>query len=396
MRILFVSVVVPYSQITTAGGVAVYTYIKQLAKRHSVDLVSAFAEGDNEKFTEMLRICRNVYSARRSISLNQNVRQVLSWMSGFCRGPLKHRWTILLANDLIRKNNYDVVQVEFTEAGLHIKRAGNTKMVLDVHDVNLKPALRRCRREKNWLKRILLFIDVWLTRWFEYRTYRNFDLVLTRSEYDMNLVKKYYKGTRVDVLPHPLDGAKLKSIGEVEPLGNSILFTGAFQRDVNVESARFIYREIFPRVREKYPDARLVFAGGNPSKEMLEWAKRHKYVTITGYVENLFKYYLKSTIFVAPMFVGGGVITKVVEAMFCGCPVVTNKIGNEGIGAQDGKHILLAESKEQFAEKINLLFKNENLRKKMSHNARKFAHERYEVGNVIKILEQYYTDLIST
>ncbi len=390
MKVLFLSVAVPYSRISAAGGVAVYTYIKELAKHHTVDLVSAFAEGDEHKLEEMSQICRNVYSAKRSVMSLQKIIQILSWIGGFCRGPLKHRWTVLLANKLIRENNYDVVQVEFAEAGLHIKHAGNTKMVLDVHDVNLKPALRRFNREKKLLKKILLFVNVMLTKWFEQRTYSNFDLVLTRSGYDMNLVKRYYKGTRVAVLHHPLDGAKLKSVGEVEPLRNSILFTGAFQRDVNVESARFIYTEVFPLVKRSYHDARLVFAGGNPTDEMCGWAKRDKTLIVTGYVENLFEYYLKATVFVAPMFVGGGVITKVIEAMFCGCPVITNKIGNEGIGAQDGKHLLLAENQKEFAEKIILLFEDEKQRIKISENAKQFAQSRYEIDNVIKILEGYY------
>jgi glycosyltransferase involved in cell wall biosynthesis len=395
MKILFVSITVPHAKAPTAGGIETYRYIKGVSERHEVDLVSALAEGDEEKFKEMSSICKGVYSARRSVTRAQKLRQIGSWLLGLCRGPLFHRQTILLANKLIQRNNYDVVQVEFAEAGLHIRRAGNTKMVLDTIDVGLKPALRRFAQERNPARKILLLIRVWLTRWFEPRSYKNFDLVLTRSEYDMALVKKYYSGARAAVLPHLVDTTKIPSIAETEKTKHSIVFTGAFQRELNLESARFLYERIFPLVRKACADARVIFAGGNPPPEMLQWAKQDTAVTVTGFVDNLFEYYPKSTVFAAPMFIGGGVITKIIEAMFCGCPVVTTSIGNEGIGAENERDILLAESAAEFAEKILYLFNNDSARDRISENARQFVQQRYDMDRVIALLEKYYTDLVS-
>jgi glycosyltransferase involved in cell wall biosynthesis len=393
MKILFVSVTVPHSKIPTAGGLEIYNYIKGLAKNHQVDLVSAFADGDEEKFKEMSGICSAVYHARRSVTRGEQLKQVLSWVLTFCRGPLKHRPTILLANDLIRKNSYDIVQIEFAEAGLHIKRCGKTKLILDAVDVNLKPALRRFQRERSIARKVILFFRLMFTKWFEGRTFRNVDLVLARSEYDKDFIKQHYGRRSVSVLRHIVNSAELKRAKPQERAQHAILFTGAFQRDLNVESARFIYCELFPPIKKQFPDASVIFAGANPPREMLDWAARDSSVMVTGFVDSLFEYYFKSTVFVAPMFIGGGVITKIIEAMFCGCPVVTTDIGNEGIGAEGGKHIMIANNKTEFIEAVSLLFKNEKLKSEISESARQFAQSRYEFDAVIASLEDCYGKL---
>lgn len=395
MKILFVSVILPSSKGATAGSLEIYHYIKGLAEHHEIDLVSAFAPGDENALQEMERICRKVYTAKRSLTLMEKIGQVLSWMADFCRGPLRHRPAILLANRLIRENQYDIVQVEFVEAGRYIERSGNAKMVMDNVDVSLKPALRLYQRERNPVKKMLFLVKLLHTRRFEAKTYKNFDLVFTRSDYDKQLVEKYYPGTKTAVLSHIVNTKEIEACGNVTLIPHSLLFTGAFQRSLNVESAEYIYTEIFPGIKTKFPGAVLIFAGGNPPDMMKEWAKNDPSVTVTGFVDNLFEYYLKAAVFVAPMFVGGGVITKIIEAMFCGCPVVTTPIGNEGIGAKDGEHLFLADSSGDFCKKILLLFQDPLLRKTMTEKARQFVAERYEFHHVIKLLESCYRDLMN-
>jgi glycosyltransferase involved in cell wall biosynthesis len=394
MNILFVSIVIPHSKSLTAGSLEVYNYIKGLSQNHDVDLVSTIVDADREKVQEMSGICRKVYAAKRSETLWDKIKQILSWMGGLCLGPLKHRPAILLANQLIRENHYDIVQVEFVEAGRYIRKTGKTKMIMDNVDVFLKPILRLYQRERNPLKKILLLLKLYHTRWFEAKTYKNFDLVLTRSEYDKRLVEKYYPGTQTAVLPHIVNMKEIEACGNVPALSHSLLFTGAFQRTLNVESAEFLFSEIFPRIKKVFPDSVLILAGGNPSDKMKKWAKNNPDVIVTGFVPDIFEYYLKSTVFVAPMFVGGGVITKIIEAMFCGCPVVTTPVGNEGIEAIEGEHIFLAESADDFCRKIEFLFQNPLFGKTLGEKARRFVEERYEFNHVISLLEQWYQDMM--
>lgn len=394
MKILFVTVVIPHSKATTAGSLEIYNYIKGLSEKHQVDLVCAFTEGEEKYFLEMSKICKNVYFAKRSITFKEKLFQILSYLSNFCIGPLRHRLTILLANKLISKNNYDIVQVEFTEIGLHIKKNPNTKFVLDTIDVNLKPALRKFKRENNPIKKFLLWINIIFTKYYEFRVFKNFDIVLARSKYDLDIINNNYPNINATVLDHIVDNSILENSKATETIPNSILFTGAFHRELNKQSAKYLYYEIYPEIKKNIPDVKIVFAGANPDKEMLSWAERDKSVIITGFVDNLFEYYFKCSVFVAPMFIGGGVITKIIEAMYCGCPVVTSEIGNEGICAKDGESVLISKTSYDFVQKINMLLNDNELRIKIAENAKKFVYSKYSKEIVINKLEEIYFNLI--
>ena len=48
--------------------------------------------------------------------------------------------------------------------------------------------------------------------------------------------------------------------------------------------------------------------------------------------------------FVAPLRIAGGIPSKTLDALAAGCPVVTTTIGNDGLGATPGEHLLVADA----------------------------------------------------
>jgi len=396
MRILFFSAKVPHSRSKTAGQVEIYRYINGLvAKGLQVDLVSTSAPGEEVFFEEMRQICRRVYAVRRSVTYLQKAKQALDWLIHACRGPLEHRPAVIFVNNLIREGDYDIVQVEFAEAGRHIRRHGKTKLVLDAIDIEIKPALRRWQREKRmWPK---LWGGVWYLywRWKEPRIYRQYDMIFTRSDYDREYILRIESNLRVRVLPHLVPIEKSENDNEGGKEQNSIIFMGAFSRDVNIQSARFIVKQILPRLKKKLQVVKVYLVGSDPPQEFSEWAKQDTNIVVTGYVDDIYGYYKKAQVMVAPMFIGGGIMTKIIEAMASGLPVVTTAIGNEGVGAKDGEQILLAETAEEFAEKIHMLLQNDELRCKIGERAREFALNRFEFNKVIDMLEGYYRELLA-
>jgi glycosyltransferase involved in cell wall biosynthesis len=49
---------------------------------------------------------------------------------------------------------------------------------------------------------------------------------------------------------------------------------------------------------------------------------------------------------------------KIGESLSLGVPVVTTKIGAEGLELTDGDNVLLAENNEEFAQKVTALYRN--------------------------------------
>ena len=76
---------------------------------------------------------------------------------------------------------------------------------------------------------------------------------------------------------------------------------------------------------------------------------------------------------------GAGIKIKVLEAMSSGLPVITNDIGIEGVGATDGLNYMHAKSPEDYVNAIATLLNEEDKGKRISHNARKFMRENYNM-----------------
>ena len=72
-------------------------------------------------------------------------------------------------------------------------------------------------------------------------------------------------------------------------------------------------------------------------------------VEVAGFVPDLRATMDRHTVMAAPLRLGGGVRNKVIEAMAAGLPVVTTRRGAEGISAQAGRELLLADDPQGFA-----------------------------------------------
>ena len=69
----------------------------------------------------------------------------------------------------------------------------------------------------------------------------------------------------------------------------------------------------------------------------------------------------RSKIAVVPLLSGSGTRVKILEAWAAGTPVVSTRIGAEGLPGRDGEHFLLADSPADFAAAIRQLLQDEAL-----------------------------------
>ncbi len=84
------------------------------------------------------------------------------------------------------------------------------------------------------------------------------------------------------------------------------------------------------------------------------------------------------TLAVVPLRAGGGSRLKILEAMALGRPVVSTRVGAEGIDVTDGHDILLADDADAFAAAISRLLEERDLWRSIVSNARRFVEERHD------------------
>ena len=113
-------------------------------------------------------------------------------------------------------------------------------------------------------------------------------------------------------------------------------------------------------------------------------------VELHGEVDDAKKFMSDYGIMLVPLFSGSGVRLKIMEGLAMGKLIVSTSKGAEGIDVTDGKEILIADTAEEFSEKISLLLSNDELSISIHKNARKFAEENFDSGRGTNKLIGFY------
>jgi len=176
-------------------------------------------------------------------------------------------------------------------------------------------------------------------------------------------------------------------------VSKTILFVGAMDRPVNIQAATYFITRVLPLIRKEIPDVQLYVVGNRPPDEIKAFGNNDQNVFVTGFVEDVKSYFLKATVFVAPLFIGGGIITKILDAMAAGLPAIITSIGNEGINALPEKDLLIANTPEDFGKKPLLILKDHKLWSAYSENGKAFVQKHYDWYKTVEQTENDYKGL---
>jgi len=113
---------------------------------------------------------------------------------------------------------------------------------------------------------------------------------------------------------------------------NNFVSIGGFKHPPNVDSVIHLAEEVWPRISEELPDAKLHVYGAYPTREVMKYHNPSANILVKGFTQSLTPPLLSNRILLAPLRFGAGIKGKIVDAFRYGLPVVTTPIGAEGIG----------------------------------------------------------------
>jgi glycosyltransferase involved in cell wall biosynthesis len=175
----------------------------------------------------------------------------------------------------------------------------------------------------------------------------------------------------------------------------TILFPGYLDYFPNVDAIDFLLHDIWPRVRRRKPNVQLILAGADPSLSMQAMVEQTNGVELRANPRFMTRVAREASVMVAPLRLGSGTRTKIVEAMAWGLPVVSTTLGAEGIDVVDGEHLLLADTAEALAESLLQLLTDEALWQKLRLTGRELVRQRYCWDKVFAPLEDGLIELVS-
>ncbi len=404
MRILILSPYLPYAGVDHAGGAFVFKLIQALSQRHQLHLLCFTRSREEQGYIPTL----DPYCVSIDSMVNERTKapEKIEWQ-------LAARTRNLLSPQPYRVSNFgsarmkgkivetlnqicfDIVQVEFISMGQYVHLLDHSRTLLDEHDFNSIPYYNRFRNESHPLKKTYFYIQWLKMRRFEPRTCKRFSRILVRSDYDKKALLELNPQLKVHVIPHGCEIGPITDRGQPKS-DKVLLFVGAMWRPENVEMVQYFYQHIFPVVRQEIPDVLFQIVGSSPQESIQRIADQDANVEVTGAVDDLTPYYADSTVCVAPVLVGGGMIIKVLDALAMGKPVVTTSLGNRGIGAISGRELLVADTPEEFSRLTLELLHDPTRRRELGQNARRFAQSRYSWERVIDRLEGVYSELMDS
>ncbi|HEX7972829.1 MAG TPA: glycosyltransferase [Anaerolineales bacterium] len=373
MRILFLSAWLPYPP-DNGAKLRIYHLLRGLAQHHEVTLLSYDGGIGGEPPARLRELCQAVHLLPERTYNASSARALLGF---FSRTPrvLVDRYVPEMAariREEVRRGGYDLVIASEWYMAYYEPAFRGVPAIFEEAEVGVfrdkiaqaRSPLHRLRHELTTLKMQAYFRGL-LSR---------FKACTVASETERALLMKMVAGyTGVEVIPN---GASLADYRPAltEPMPDTLIFTGSFRYRPNYDAMTWFLGQVYPLVKAAVPGVKLTITGDQAGLPLPD----AEGVTLTGYVDDVRPYLASAWASLAPLHSGGGTRLKILEALALHTPVVATSKGAEGLDLQNGRHILLADTPEDFAGQVIRLLKDPRLRRQIADNAYQLACEKYD------------------
>jgi glycosyltransferase involved in cell wall biosynthesis len=424
MRVLFLTQVLPYP-LDAGPKVRAYYTLCHLARRHAVSLLSFVRPSDPPSAVEHLRgICetvetinirrgrmRDAWHLARSlvgntpflIERDRNAEMVRS-----IRARFRSEWA---AEGRSAKSagaaGVDVVhadQLWMAPYGLLAARVAGADrrpaVVLDQHNAVFQVPDRLARHEVNPLKRAALAWEAHKMASFEARICRGFDHVVWVTAEDRSaLMAASGRNTEAttghsSVIPICVNPGQAPVFAHESRI-RRVTFLGGLHWPPNAEGARWFARDIWPRVRAQAPDTVLTIIGKDPPRSLARLGRDAAGVEITGFVTDPAALVSETAAFVVPLQAGGGMRVKILDAWSRGLPVISTRIGAEGLQARDGENVLLADDAESFARAVVRVLREPKLATRLVAGGLRTVEANYDWRRIYHAWDEVYEQAVA-
>lgn len=393
MNLLFVAPRIPYPP-TRGGEITVYNFIKHLADRHVISLISFYDHDEELSYRPyLLKYCQRVELLRRRTKYSPAVffEVVLLGKSyGWARHYSAEFWRV--CRQLILEEKINLVQVETYLMAQYQSSFLQRPVVLDMHNTTWL-IWERMQKTLSFPFDVLAGIDGRREKRDELAACHDADICLAVSEVDKELLLAETRGaTRAEVVTPGVDTEFLTPEWDLVPEPR-LIFVGSMEYVPNIDAMEFFCLEILPLVVKEMPEVSLTIVGRpTPSIQRLGQLPN---VNLAGFMADVRPAIRASAVSIVPLRIGGGIRLKILEAMALGAAIVSTAIGCEGLDLTNEQELLVADSPQDFAAAVLRLLRDAPLRQKLGRRAREVAEKRFSWEQSVECLESVYSQVLS-
>lgn len=389
----------PYPPTKGRKQLRTFHLLKQLSKTNSVTLVSQPAEDVSEEEIEYLeeQITQLITFSPSTASENVGILEKAKRLGTFIQqgippqildkySPIIQEWL----DSAVADDQFDVICCQDSNDEIYIRPQWREKkgIVLDIH-ISESGKYKQQPDIKSLDKEIKDQFNLGWLRRYEQNYLEKFSAIVTLTSIDRRLLRELNPESQIVIIPN---GVYLTQFPRriTNQGGQRLVFVGKMDNPANIDAACFLATEIFPAIRQRYPEATLELVGANPTEEVLALDSLPG-VRVTGEVTCVVEYLHWATVCVVPIRKGFSLTNRTLEAMAAGVPVVGSDRALSGLEV-DGSSVPLramrANTVEEYVYAIGRLFSEPKLREKLSENGRFLVESEYTWEKVGQKYEQ--------
>lgn len=172
---------------------------------------------------------------------------------------------------------------------------------------------------------------------------------------------------------------------------------GNFRHAPNWDAVLQLKEKVWPLIRKRLPTAQLHIYGAYPPPKAVNLHNEKEGFLVKGWVADAQEVMSQARVCLAPLRFGAGLKGKLTEAMICGTPSVTTKVGAEGIQGAFPWSGAVEEDEQMFAQAAIALYSNKEVWSMAQERGVSILKERFNkdeiTQRVMMIVESVYGDL---
>lgn len=385
-KILILTPRFPYPVV---GGdrLRIYRICKELSKYYTLDLLSLcdsiedlnFIVKNDHVFDKIFRIYHPKIKSYFNVLKALPGRKPLQ-IAYYKNTEFENKLNEIIGNyDLTLSHLIRVGDYTLNKPGLHI---------LEMTDaISLNYSRIKKEAPKNSLKSIIYSIEQERLLKYEKEVYGRYSLISLISEVD----KKFLFGNRNDNILVCNNGVDLedypftKRVIENTNIIN-LIFIGNLCSFQNFDGVKWFVKNILPSINKNNNGKKYIFhILGKINKSDKLYLQGFENVVVSGSVTNMADAAKIGHIGICPVRFGAGVQNKILEYMALGLPTITSRMGYEGIEANIGEEILIADNSDEYLKSLETLSEN-SVYQMIAKNARNFVAEKFNWSTRLSVL----------
>jgi glycosyltransferase involved in cell wall biosynthesis len=263
------------------------------------------------------------------------------------------------------------------------------RRVVMAHNVESVIWQRYYETERNPLKRWYIGHQWRKFQRFERNALSAVDLTIAVSEVDAERFRSDMGVRRLGIVDNGVDTNWFRPTGTFrEPA--TLLFLGSLEWRPNLDGVTQLLQHIFPAVRRREPEARLLLVGRNPPESLRSVVAATPGVELHGNVPDVRPFLARSGMMVVPLRIGGGSRLKILESLASETPVVSTRVGAEGLNLEAGRHLTVVEDVSQMADAVIEAIRDPLTAREQAERGRRRVSRLYEWNALADHLEQLW------